>query len=763
MPHILIALLIWTLHFWYPTTHKAHAESTVWQEIALPGNKSIKDIELTPWGILIGESAPDITGDLYNGIYLSSDFGQTWEELGLEKSGVQDIKYYDSKIYVATYYANDIGENTKLFVSNDKGQTWNKFLAPYGTGHKIERDSESIYYGTYTYGLWLSQDEGATWTNLGIYADVLDIESSEELTLFSTNNKTYKTTDNGKTWTNVLELEGRESSHIKINDNEVYVSFKNTQGLKHSKDLGETWDDIEFFKDRYVGAIEIIGDKVFVSAKVEPKGTHTTVWVFEDNGDTWIDTGLSYWGKNLNTIKAVPDYPSRIFATSTNASLYSHKVKNTYDKTTPFLQIPWLYNSKNELLTKISAFFDHRYPLLGYSLIKEPLEFAKTTLNFLGEELPIPSSYYSSHNGIDFALDYGAEVLAADRGEAFYYYCKDCGHSIRVLHENGYITTYMHLQHGGLVNYSKTDPIPVEKGQKIGFVGMTGKTTGPHLHFAVAKNLLFPWGLVDPFGWKSEKLKDPWKYFNAKNFSGSPSSYIWEDQIGDVVKPTDETLESEMDHITIKYDNPTKDVLISQLSYYAIPNPNTYSRIYNYLSNSSFLINMINGTGAEIKDLVNDMVIEITLDTFEIPEHLKDTLSIFRYDPLLNTWIKLETIFDKTTNKIRALTNHLSWFAVFTEEQRATPITSLSIVDGSIELSANIPSTTFYSSDGTENMTEYTVPIPLIQGVNRILYRSMSTDQKLEETNEVIIIFNPENKYRDQSKVVRITFEVPTE
>lgn len=88
------------------------------------------------------------------------------------------------------------------------------------------------------------------------------------------------------------------------------------------------------------------------------------------------------------------------------------------------------------------------------------------------------------HTGIDYMAKYGSAVFAAADGivtKAGWDY--DYGNTIKIDHQNGYITTYAHL---AKINVSTGDK--VSKGDSIGMVGMTGKATGPHLHYEIAYN-----------------------------------------------------------------------------------------------------------------------------------------------------------------------------------------------------------------------------------------------------------------------------------
>ena len=87
------------------------------------------------------------------------------------------------------------------------------------------------------------------------------------------------------------------------------------------------------------------------------------------------------------------------------------------------------------------------------------------------------------HNAIDIAgVGYGSEVYAANNGVIDTISYNDIsGNYIFINHNNGYYTQYNHLSK--IANIQKGQA--VEKGQGIGYVGDSGQTTGPHLHFGV--------------------------------------------------------------------------------------------------------------------------------------------------------------------------------------------------------------------------------------------------------------------------------------
>lgn len=109
----------------------------------------------------------------------------------------------------------------------------------------------------------------------------------------------------------------------------------------------------------------------------------------------------------------------------------------------------------------------------------------------------IYGSRNGSHKGIDIASEIGTPIHAVDQGTVSKsYYSTTYGHVIFIHHDTGYETVYAHLQSRD-VNKGQN----VKKGETIGRMGTTGKSSGPHLHFEIHKN---KWTVskknsIDPF------------------------------------------------------------------------------------------------------------------------------------------------------------------------------------------------------------------------------------------------------------------------
>jgi len=88
------------------------------------------------------------------------------------------------------------------------------------------------------------------------------------------------------------------------------------------------------------------------------------------------------------------------------------------------------------------------------------------------------------HNGVDFAGKEGADVVAVASGVVTWSAERNgYGQMVELDHGEGYITRYAHNKKN-LVNVGDT----VKKGEVVGLMGSSGRSTGPHVHFEVYKN-----------------------------------------------------------------------------------------------------------------------------------------------------------------------------------------------------------------------------------------------------------------------------------
>lgn len=115
-------------------------------------------------------------------------------------------------------------------------------------------------------------------------------------------------------------------------------------------------------------------------------------------------------------------------------------------------------------------------------LMKTPIDGARLSSGFGTRKHPI-LGYQKAHKGVDFAAARGTPIMAAGDGvveRAGPY--GSFGNYVRIRHAQGYKTAYAHMN---AVKKGVRTGVRVRQGDVIGFVGSTGRSTGPHLHYEV--------------------------------------------------------------------------------------------------------------------------------------------------------------------------------------------------------------------------------------------------------------------------------------
>jgi murein DD-endopeptidase MepM/ murein hydrolase activator NlpD len=131
--------------------------------------------------------------------------------------------------------------------------------------------------------------------------------------------------------------------------------------------------------------------------------------------------------------------------------------------------------------------------LTGAGLLVAPLPGATITGNFNEQRAG------HRHGGIDYAAPMGTNINVAGSGRVVAVGpAGDYGNRVIVDHGNGLSTLYAHLSSIGVRVGDQ-----LRQGQVLGKVGMTGRSTGPHLHFEVRDHGV----AVNPLEWLADKLK----------------------------------------------------------------------------------------------------------------------------------------------------------------------------------------------------------------------------------------------------------------
>lgn len=128
------------------------------------------------------------------------------------------------------------------------------------------------------------------------------------------------------------------------------------------------------------------------------------------------------------------------------------------------------------------------YDEAGQELVKKylgkPLNHIRITSHFTHRRFHPVLKRWKAHLGTDFGARRGTPILAAADGKVTFSGWKGgYGKVIKIKHADNYVTLYAHQSRLKAKRGQK-----VSKGQVIGYVGSTGRSTGPHLHFGLYKN-----------------------------------------------------------------------------------------------------------------------------------------------------------------------------------------------------------------------------------------------------------------------------------
>ena len=171
------------------------------------------------------------------------------------------------------------------------------------------------------------------------------------------------------------------------------------------------------------------------------------------------------------------------------AAVFQHAGKDFY-----------AFEFQPDSLKGIVEYFDDKANNLRRAFLKAPIKFGPVTSRY---NLKRRISYYGNrvkpHRGTDFSANVGTPILATANGVVVKSsYTRGNGNFVTIKHNSTYSTQYLHMKRRKV----KTGEL-VKQGQVIGWVGMTGFTSGPHVCYRFWKN----GRQVDPFKQKLPEAK----------------------------------------------------------------------------------------------------------------------------------------------------------------------------------------------------------------------------------------------------------------
>ena len=130
-------------------------------------------------------------------------------------------------------------------------------------------------------------------------------------------------------------------------------------------------------------------------------------------------------------------------------------------------------------------YFDENGKSIRKTLMKTPINGARLSSSYGKRKHPI-LGYTKMHTGTDFAAPKGTPIMASGDGKVTKAgWCGGGGNCVKIKHNSVYQTVYAHMSKFGR---GIKKGVRVKQGQIIGYVGSTGMSTGPHLHYEVIEN-----------------------------------------------------------------------------------------------------------------------------------------------------------------------------------------------------------------------------------------------------------------------------------
>lgn len=148
------------------------------------------------------------------------------------------------------------------------------------------------------------------------------------------------------------------------------------------------------------------------------------------------------------------------------------------------------------------SYFDEKGQSLKKAFLKAPLSLFRISSRFSNNRLHPVLKIRRPHHGVDYAAPSGTPVFSVGNGTIIDkgYQAGGGGNYLKIKHNTMYTTVYMHLK--GFASGIRPG-VGVKQGQVVGYVGMTGLASGPHLDFRVFRN----GSPIDPLKMESPRVE----------------------------------------------------------------------------------------------------------------------------------------------------------------------------------------------------------------------------------------------------------------
>jgi len=190
----------------------------------------------------------------------------------------------------------------------------------------------------------------------------------------------------------------------------------------------------------------------------------------------------------VNSFKNSLNFKNDVRVGDTLVMIYDQKYRLGRPFSMPTLKVAMieLRGKKHYIyLNEDERYYDEKGHEVEGFLLARPVRGARLSSKFSKRRFHPVLKKWKAHLGIDYAARRGTPIVAAGSGRVIYAArAGSYGNLVKIRHDDGYETRYAHMKSFRRgIRKGKY----VKKGQTIGYVGTTGRSTGPHLHFELRK------------------------------------------------------------------------------------------------------------------------------------------------------------------------------------------------------------------------------------------------------------------------------------
>jgi murein DD-endopeptidase MepM/ murein hydrolase activator NlpD len=264
--------------------------------------------------------------------------------------------------------------------------------------------------------------------------------------------------------------------------------------------FGNTFKKTRTYKD--LSASGIINNSLYLTLEEQDKDPLLTYYLSDIYAWT-IDFFRLDKGDKFKVIytEAYVDDSIPVGITKIKAAYFVHKGVERY-----------AFEYETDSIKGIVEYLDQNGKNLRRAFLQSPIKFGRISSRYnLRRRIALYGNRVRPHKGTDFAAPIGTPIMSTANGTIIESsYTRANGRYVKVRHNNTYDTQYLHMRKSNV----KVGQF-VEQGDVIGWVGMTGNTSGPHVCYRFWKNGI----QVDPFKQKLPEAKPINESLKKKYFS----------------------------------------------------------------------------------------------------------------------------------------------------------------------------------------------------------------------------------------------------